>query len=159
MNTTLRNVLWLAVGLIVAGALIVWLTPRGAVAPTVPPLAADLYPLYSADWNAPHPVSLDIPPAPLSGTGIEAVVATSTMNPGAAFSPFDKYYADKLGALGWRVDNSLAAGGPGRGQVVYRKGAGFIAVNVWTDFHTVSSTSPMQCPCDVTIKLFSTTVP
>ncbi len=122
-----------------------------------PPLAADLYPLYSASWNTPHLVSLDIPPAPLYGTGIEAVVATSTMNPGAAFSPFDTYYANKLKALGWRVDNSLAAGGPGRGQVVYRKGTGFIAVNFWTDFQTVSSTSPMQCPCDVTLKLFSTT--
>ena len=79
------------------------------------------------------------------------------MNPGAAFTPFDKYYASKLGALGWKVDNSLAAGGPGRGQVVYRKGSGFIAINFWTDFHTISSTSPMQCPCDVTLKLFSTT--
>ena len=123
----------------------------------VPPLSQALYPLYSAaSWNEPHLVSLELPEENLYGTGVEAVVATSTMNPGAAFSPFDTYYASKLKALGWKVDNGLAAGGPARGQTVYRKDNGFIAVNFWTDFHTISSTSPMQCPCDVTLKLFST---
>lgn len=32
-----------------------------------------------------------------------------------------KYYADKLAAAGWKVDNYLGAGGPMGGQTGYRK--------------------------------------
>lgn len=133
------------------------ITAESAPFAIVPPLAADLNPLYGrAEWNAPHLVALDIPNGPLYGTGVEAVAATNTMTPSTAFVPFDKYYTDQLLNAGWVMDNSLAAGGPGRGQTVYRKGNEFIAVNFWTDFHNVSPDRPAQCPCDVTLKLFST---
>ncbi len=122
------------------------------------PLSQDIYPLYNSDsinWSAPHTYSLEVPNGGIFGSAVDATVATGTMNPSKFFSPFDKYYKNKLTALGWKVDNSLLANGPASGQVVYRKGDAVIAVNFLTIFHDISNTRPEQCPCDVDLSLFS----
>lgn len=122
----------------------------------IPPLHADLYPLYrGVAWDKPHLYALELPEEWLYGTAVESNPTTDTMSPSEAFSPFDEYYRTKLKALGWKVDNSLLANGPASQQTVYRKGDDFIAVNFYTTFKVVSTTSPAQCPCDVRLLLFS----
>ncbi len=123
-----------------------------------PALSQDVYPIYNSDsieWSAPNTYSLETPSGGIFGSAINATVATSTMNPSKFFSPFDKYYKDKLTALGWKVDNSLLANGPASGQTVYRKGSGVVAINFLTIFHNISNTRPEQCPCDVNLSIFS----
>jgi hypothetical protein len=77
------------------------------------------------------------------------------MDPGSIFTPFDNYYASKLAALGWQVDNAVAAGGHTGGQTGYRKDGKLILINFDIVYHTVTDTAPSECPCDVTLSLFS----
>ncbi len=122
-----------------------------------PKLSEDLYPLYSgAEWDAPSTETAEISTTTVSGVGAGTVPILNTMDPGSAFSPFEKYYREKLLGLGWKVDNQLEAGGPMGGQTGYRKGDKLILVTFSTVFHDVVPDRPVQCPCDVTLHLFST---
>lgn len=68
--------------------------------------------------------------------------------------PFDIYYKQKLTAAGWKVDNALAAGGPGAEIVGYTKGAEYIVLQFSSVFKNVPSNSPETCPCDMTFSVF-----
>ena len=86
------------------------------------------------------------------------VVANSVNNVtdlGTVFAPFEAYYRAKLMSLGWSEDISLAAGGPGSGLTVYRKGSAFVAVQYQTAFSQGGISTPEQCPCSITLSLFS----
>lgn len=137
-----------------------WDLYRSSTCTPPPTLSQDLYPLYSgATWNAPEPESVTIGSTTLTGASVSSVPVTDTMDPGSIFTPFEEYYASKLAALGYAVDNYLAAGGHVGGQTGYRKGGTTILTRFHIDYHTVSSTSPSTCPCDVTLSLFSSAPP
>jgi len=122
-----------------------------------PTLSEDLSPLYAdAAWGTSDVERLTIGTSTYLGASVASTPVTDTTDPGSVFTPFEKYYDKKLKALGWSVANDLAAGGPIGGQTGYRKADGIILTRYHIDYHTVSSTSPSQCPCDVTLSLFST---
>ena len=121
-----------------------------------PKLAQDLYPIYrNAEWNAPKSEELELSTTTVSGVGVSSVPVTNTMDPGSVFSPFEKYYKQKLESTGWKTDMYLEAGGPMGGQTGYRKAGKLIVLRFSTIFHTVTNTAPSECPCDVTLSLFS----
>lgn len=122
----------------------------------VPVLASDLYPLYAgASWGAPYAETLELSTTTVSGVGIKSVSVNGTMDPGSVFSPFEKYYKNKLESAGWKNDTYLEAGGPMGEQTGYRKESKLIIVRDSTVFHVVTDTAPSECPCDVTLALFS----
>lgn len=159
----MNNTLWaiIIIIIILAGGFYVWTTHKSAPIETnvptqTPQLSSDLSPLYSgAVWNAPHAEMLELSTTTVSGVGAESVSVNNTMDPGSVFSPFGKYYADKLTALGYKTDIYLEAGGPMGGQTGYRKDGKLIVLRFKTVFHVVTNTAPSQCPCDVTLSLFS----
>lgn len=123
------------------------------------PLSQDLYPLYDkVDWGAPEKEYFTIGSTTYIGTTVISETVTGTTDPASIFSPFEKYYADKLRSLGWKVDNAMAAGGHVGGQTGYRKGNELALVRFRILYHTVTETAPSSCPCDVMVSLFSTKV-
>ncbi|HUX35549.1 MAG TPA: hypothetical protein VMV71_00785 [Candidatus Paceibacterota bacterium] len=150
------------------GALLLWFSYSGVVpvatpssstgTPTVhPKLAEDLYPLYDqAGWNAVEAEQFIIGTTTYSGASITSIPTKGTADPGSIFTPFERHYDQKLKALGWTVANDLAAGGHVGGQTGYRKGNAVILVRFHILYHTVTDTAPSECPCDVTLSLFST---
>lgn len=122
-----------------------------------PQLSADLYPLYAdAQWNAPGAESFMVGTTSYSGTSITSDPLSAGMNPGTVITPFDAYYDKKLKALGWRIANDLAAGGHVGGQTGYRKGTEIILTRFQIDYQTKPENAPTECPCTVTLSLFST---
>lgn len=122
-----------------------------------PTLLGDIYPLYSAvQWDEPTTESFLIGTSTYSGASITSTPVVNTMDPGSVFTPFEKYYEQKLKALGWAVANDLAAGGHVGGQTGYRKGGEVILTRFHIDYRTIPSNAPSECPCDVTLSLFST---
>lgn len=122
-----------------------------------PQLSADLYPLYAdAQWNAPGTESFMIGTTSYSGTSVTSDPLSAGINPGAAITPFDAYYDKKLKALDWRIANDLAAGGHVGGQTGYRKGTEVILTRFRIDYQTKPENAPTECPCTVTLSLFST---
>ena len=115
-------------------------------------LSADIYPLYSgATWSEVQPKTFE----KMTGFEVTAVAAKDTTNITEATSPFEKYYAEKLTAEGWTVDNSLAAGGPGASITAYAKDGNYIIISFSTDFKAGGENEPVQCPCDVSLSIFS----
>lgn len=121
-----------------------------------PKVSADLYPLYpSADWQAATAESFAVGTASFSGASIASAPIPAGMNPGAIFTPFENYYSKKLKALGWKVADDLAAGGHVGGQTRYRKGDEVILTRFGINYQTRPENAPSECPCDVTLSLFS----
>ncbi|HUY62342.1 MAG TPA: hypothetical protein VMV50_00920 [Candidatus Paceibacterota bacterium] len=124
---------------------------------THPKLAIGLYPLYTAvSWNASEVESFLIGTTTYSGVSMTSAPVTDTMNPGSVFTPFMDYYDRLLKSHGWHVANDLAAGGHVGGQTGYRNGPGTILVGFHIDYKTTPANAPSECPCDVTLSLFST---
>lgn len=125
-------------------------------APTNSLLTSDLYPLYAkVTWGDPAFEQVKVGTTTYSGASASTVAATSTMDPGAAFTPFEDYYAQKLAALGWVVANNLAAGGHTGGQTGYTKDGMTILTRFNIAYHTTPADAPSSCPCDVTLSVFS----
>jgi hypothetical protein len=131
--------------------------PFRASAPAASPrLTDDLYPLYGGvAWQAPQNATQRIGDTTLRGVGVISQPVTGTMDPSSVFSPFERIYDAQLKSLGWKVDNAFAAGGHTGGETGYRKGSEVALVGFTIVYHTVSDTSPSECPCDVTLALFS----
>ena len=121
----------------------------------VKPLANDLFPLYAAPWGAPHPADVVIGSTTLSGVAVEARVATSTLDPGSAITPFDRYYDRLLKAAGWKIANEYASGGHVGGQTGYTKGGATILTEFRIEYGKTPPNAPSECPCTVTLSLFS----
>ena len=122
-----------------------------------PVLGADLYPLYDrTGWNASEVESFIVGTTSYSGASVTSAAVTDTMDPGSVFTPFERFYDKKLKSLGWQVANDLAAGGHVGGQTGYRKDGAVILTRFQIVYHTVPENAPSECPCDVTLSLFST---
>lgn len=121
-----------------------------------PKLSNDVYPLYGGvDWNKPQVERFTIGTTTYSGASVASVPVTATMNPATVFTPFENYYAQTLRSLGYVVDNQLAAGGHTGGQTAYRKGHSLILTRFNIVYHAVPANAPSECPCDVTVSVFS----
>jgi hypothetical protein len=119
-------------------------------------LAGDALPLYpGAAWNAPQATTFD----DTAGTEVISQPISGVTDLAGVFEPFEQYYAQKLAAAGWTVDNTQAAAGPGSEVTVYKKGSEEIVVSYQSLFTVVSAHAPEQCPCDVTMSVFSGTLP
>ncbi len=123
---------------------------------THPMPSSDAYPLYSgASWDAPVVETFVIGSTTYSGASVTSSSVTGTMDSGSVFTPFETYYAKKLRALGYTVDNELAAGGHTGGQTAYQKGSSLILTRFNIIYHTIPANAPSECPCDVTLSVFS----
>lgn len=123
-----------------------------------PELPADVLPLYDGvQWNKSEVEEFVLGTTTYSGTSVTSAPVTATMNPSAVFTPFENYYEQKLRALGYAVDNLLAAGGHTGGQTAYRKGSSLVLTRFSIVYRTVPANAPSECPCDVTVSLFSST--
>jgi len=121
-----------------------------------PRLNQDVYPLYSGvSWSASRMETVTISTSTYSGASITSLPVKDTMDPGSVFTPFERYYDQKLTALGWETVNDLAAGGHVGGQTGYRKDGATILTRFQIVYHTVPENAPSECPCDVTLSLFS----
>ncbi|HVZ75770.1 MAG TPA: hypothetical protein VG934_00655 [Candidatus Paceibacterota bacterium] len=150
------TIIGIIVVLVIAAAAIYWLWGEQAQAPTTnnsaPLLAADAYPLYTGvAWGSVASATLE----DLIGVEVTSQAATDITNIASTSQPFEDYYRQKLLAAGWSVDIARAAGGPGSDITVYSKGGDFIATQVSTDFKGTQPNEPVQCPCDVTLRVFS----
>lgn len=142
----------IAGGLLVVVAVVVLLVSSLWKEAPAGDLSLDAYPLYSgATWSEVQPKTFE----KMTGFEVTAVAAKDTTNIAEATSPFEKYYADKLTAEGWMLDNSLAAGGPGASITAYTKDGNYIIISFSTDFKAGGENEPVQCPCDVTLSVFS----
>lgn len=122
-----------------------------------PQLLNDIYPLYlDADWQTPVVESFLIGTTTYSGASIISAPIYVGMNPGGVFTAFEQYYNKKLKSLGWQVDNDFAAGGHVGGQIGYRKGSNIILTRFQINYQSKLENAPSECPCDVTLSLFST---
>lgn len=115
-------------------------------------LHADVYPLYvGAQWGDEYEKLF----TEIRGDEIASIPIKNITDLSAVFVPFDAYYKDKLSALGWIEDQSLAAGGPGSSLTAYKKGDHYIMVGYSTVFRGGAKNEPVQCPCDITFTVFS----
>lgn len=122
---------------------------------THPKFSSEIIPLYSdVDWKATEISSFVIGTTTYAGASITSWPVYDTTDPGSIFTPFEKYYAQKLKALGWVVANDLAAGGHVGGQTGYRKDDQVILTSYHIDYKKASDNAPSECPCDVTVSLF-----
>jgi hypothetical protein len=165
MNRTLFALLALAV--IALAAWYAWLfcssspSPAGSDADSAQQapearLAIDLYPLYaSAGWNKAVAASVSVGTTTLAGAQATSAPLDAGMDPGKVFTAFTDYYDQLLTSRGWQVADDLAAGGHMGGQAGYKNGPGTILVGFHIDYETTPENAPSECPCKVTLSLFS----
>ena len=124
-----------------------------------PKLAIDLYPLFTgASWNSSQVEDVTMGATTYAGASMTSAPIDAGMDPGAAFTPFTEYYDHLLKSRGWHVANDLAAGGHVGGQTGYRNGPGTILVRFHIDYESKPANAPSECPCTVTLSLFSSGV-
>jgi hypothetical protein len=118
-------------------------------------LAADVYPLYAGiAWGEEVATTTDFG---LAGYRVMSVPVRGITDLAAVSTPFEKYYAAKLAPLGWRKNIQMEAGGPGASIMGYQKGSDYIVVSYSSVFHAGGANEPEQCPCDITLSVFSGT--
>jgi hypothetical protein len=123
-----------------------------------PKLHPDLYPLYDGvDWQASEAESVVIGTTTYAGAYIASQAIPAGDDPAGVFTPFERYYDTKLRAAGWMVANDLAAGGHTGGQTGYRKDGSVILTHFNIKYQTTPENAPSECPCEVTLSLFSAT--
>lgn len=123
---------------------------------THPKLAIDLYPLYAGvAWHKSVVESFAIGTTTYSGVSMTSASIDAGMNPANVITPFENYYDKLLKERGWHVANDLAAGGHVGGQTGYRNGSGVILTRFHIDYKNQPDNAPSECPCDVTLSLFS----
>lgn len=119
-------------------------------------LMSDVLPLYSgATWGSPKTYTLDLGTESLSGYRALSQTVRDVSDLTPIFLPFEQYYSQKLTDAGWKADFSLAAGGPGSEQAVYRKGNAFAVIAYTTQFKGNRVNEPVKCPCDITLSVFT----
>jgi hypothetical protein len=115
-------------------------------------LNSAVYPLYSeVTWPAPYFATR----SGLSGIETHVLAAHDTMDISSVTGAFSSYYMQKLAADGWNKDISREAGGPGSSVEAYEKNGEHILVMFSSVFKNKPADAPEQCPCDVTLTLFS----
>lgn len=110
------------------------------------------YPLYDGvTWGEGH---ADIQEG-LTGFSITSLQSATTSDIAAITKPFEDYYQNKLTNDGWSVDTALAAGGAGSSLTAYHKGSVYLVIGYSTKFFGGGVNEPVQCPCRVTLGIFS----
>ncbi|MCL4405361.1 MAG: hypothetical protein M1361_02335 [Patescibacteria group bacterium] len=129
-------------------------------------LSPDLYPIYpGATWGAELLATSTGRDAenvfPLAGYAISSETAKNITDIAAITIPFETYYRQRLAAAGWQTVIYMEAGGPGSSETGYVKGDTYVVVGYHTIFHSnvAGPNSPVACPCDTTLYLFSGSVP
>ena len=136
---------------------VIQLQKPATIPAALPKLAADLYPVYQgADWSLPTAEGFVIGTTSYGGASITSAPISVGMDPSSVITPFENYYDAKLKSLGWRVANDLAAGGHVGGQTGYRRGGDVILVRFGIGYENKPADAPSECPCTVTLSLFST---
>lgn len=124
-----------------------------------PALSPALTPLYDkATWLLPEVETFTIGTTTFHGTSVTSVpqnAGADMMNLSAVITPFEKYYDQKLKSLGYTIDNGLAAGGHVGGQTGYQKDGETILTRFSIDYQNKPGNAPSECPCTVTLSLFS----
>jgi hypothetical protein len=119
-------------------------------------LSQDVYPLYEGvQWGNLNAETTTIGNTTLFGVSMASLPVKDTMDPSSVFVPFEDHYAKSLAALGWMVDPELAAGGHAGDQTGYRKGSEIILTRSAITYHTTPDNAPSECPCDVSVSVFS----
>ncbi|MCL4403807.1 hypothetical protein M1432_00415 [Patescibacteria group bacterium] len=125
-------------------------------------LAADLYPLYpGAFWQAETAAVETGRNAQnsfaISGYGTVSKAFSDISNIAAVTTPFENYYRAKLESAGYAPVVYMEAGGPGANQMAYASGTTYVVIGYTTIFHSnvAGPNSPVACPCDTTLKIFS----
>jgi hypothetical protein len=159
-------VIWIVVVVVAIGLSAWWfikpatrVPPASSTATTTPEatttnenLLPDVYPLYSGvSWGDESTTTYE----QFSGYQLTSAIQPDITNIAGISVPFENYYATKLVAAGWSIDNSLAAGGAGSEIIAYKKGNDEIIISYNSLFNMGSPNSPAQCPCEVTLQIFS----
>jgi hypothetical protein len=153
----MKKFLTCAVALLIVLAAVFIITSNKNDQPIIPVaeqhLNPDAYPLYSdLSWGSEQAKTFE---GKFSGYEVTSIPVTDITDLSVVSTPFDNYYKNKLEAIGWTVDNSLAAGGPGASITAYKKGSDYIIVSFSTKFKGGGTNEPVQCPCDITMSVFS----
>jgi hypothetical protein len=124
------------------------------------PLNSDVYPLYPGiSWKIAGQATDTLPIAgvqkTLNGYRVTSESVKNITDIAAIAMPFEKYYANKLSQAAWSEDKQLAASGPGSDITVYTKGVNYIIVSYTSVFHTGGVDTPEECPCDLSLSIFS----
>ncbi len=115
-------------------------------------LSPDAYPLFPAlSWKSEQPGIYD----DIRGYQALSIPLTNLTDIASATLPFETYYAAKLKGAGWLEDKGLDAGGPGSELTAYKNTSGYIVVGYTSAFHAGGTSTPEECPCDVTFNVFS----
>ena len=121
-----------------------------------PRLAIDLYPLYTdASWNKSQVERFTIGTTTYSGASMTSAPIDAGNNPASVITPFENYFDKLLKSHVWHVANDLAAGVHVGGQTGYRNGSGVILTRFSIDYQNKPENAPSECPCTVTLSLFS----
>ena len=138
------------------------LAPGGNGGQTGRHLAADLYPLYpGALWQSEQAAVETGRDAQnafiISGYGTVSKDFSNIKNIAAVTTPFENYYRAKLESAGYVPVVYMEAGGPGASQMAYASGTTYVVFGYTTVFHSnvAGPNSPVACPCDTTLKIFS----
>ena len=120
-------------------------------------LESVVYPLYSgSSWQDPIAATTTVGTTTRAGYTITSLPSATTSDIAGIAMPFVNYYDKKLRAAGWSEDTQLAADGAGSSQRVYKKGLGVVMISYTSDFADVSEDVPAQCPCTVSLSIFTT---
>lgn len=124
---------------------------------THPKLAIDLYPLYTgATWKKSVVESFTIGTTTYSGASVTSEPIDVGMNPASVITSFESHYDKLLKEHGWLIANDLAAGGHVGGQTGYRNDSDVILTRFHINYKKQFENAPSECPCDITLSLFST---
>jgi len=117
-------------------------------------LHSDVYPLYEElVWNTIEESEF----LGQAGYIVTAVPLINIVDIASFTTPFEQYYAELLLGKGWSEDISLAAGGPGSANIVYRKDQEYITLQYRSEFGLQNENEPAQCPCTVEFSIFTST--
>jgi len=120
----------------------------------------DLLPLFSTinneiSWQRAETEKFDFGETTYEGVKLTTNSIFANLDPSSIFLPFEKYYEQKLTALGWERDNDFDAGGPMGGQTGYTKDGKLILTSFSISFENKPVDTPLECPCSLTLSVFS----
>jgi hypothetical protein len=153
--------LW-TIGLAVIAVGLASILKQAPVAAPESHLNPALYPLYSGvTWGPETPAIETWRTATgtfnVAGYRISSAAVKGITDIAALTTPFENYYRQKFTTSGWTINTQMEAGGPMGSQIGYAKGADYIILGYHTVFHSnvAGPNSPVACPCDTTLSLFS----
>jgi hypothetical protein len=142
------------------------ISPTSNTAATSTPATAEdafgsAYPLYATNivWDSKVPLS--VPPhigtnptdTTIEGYEITSEPTATTTDISSITEPFRNYYDKTLLALGWSIDPTFQADGPGASVWGFRKGKEILIFSYAPTFLNNQPNQPVQCPCTITFSI------